>query len=116
MLRRLAPYLVVFLGVGFFGCISYFVYLARTSSSHLDPVTGQVVRMNDHGYYFYVYPWQGWLLNVGPFACIGTIFAIAAIGQRQKWDLTTCTGPRWLEWVYVAALVACLFYMAFPFP
>jgi hypothetical protein len=116
MFRRLAPYLVVFAGVGFFACLRYFAYLARISPPHPDPVTGHVAQMNDHGYYFYVYPWQGWVLNVGPFACVGAFFVIARIGQRQKWDLTTFTGPRWLKWVYFAAFGACLFYVFYRFP
>ena len=115
MFRRLAPYLMVFSGIGFFGCISYFTYLARTSPSHLDAVTGHVAQMNDHGYYFYVYPWQGWLLNVGPFVCVGVCIAIALIGRRQKWDSTVFPGPRWLKWLFFAALSACLFYV-FVFP
>jgi xylose isomerase len=45
MFRRLAPYLVVFAGVGFFTCLSYFAYLARTSPSHPDLVTGHVAQM-----------------------------------------------------------------------
>ena len=116
MFRRLAPYLVVFAGLGFFACLSYFAYLARTSPAHPDPVTDHVVQMNDHGYYFYVYPWQGWVLNVGPFACVGAIFVIAGIGQRQNWNLTTFTGTRWLKWVYFAAFGACLFYVFYRFP
>jgi hypothetical protein len=116
MIRRLAPYLVVFAGVGFFACLSYFEYLARISPTRPDFVTGRIVQMNDHGYFFYVSSWQGWLLNVGPFACIGAIVVIGGVGQRQNWDLTTFTGPRWLKWLYFAAFAASLVYVFYRFP
>ncbi len=116
MFRRLAPYLVVFASLGFFACLCYFAYLSRTSPPHANPVTGQVAQMNDHGYFFYVYPWQGWVLDTGPIACVGAIFAMAGIVRRSSGNLTTLTGPRWLWWVYLAALGTCLFYVFYRFP
>lgn len=53
---------------------------------------------------------------MGPFACLGAIFAIAGIGQHQKWDLTTCAGPGWLRWVYFAAFAASFTYAFYRFP
>ncbi len=116
MFRRLAPYLVVLAGVGFLGCISYFTYLARTSPTHLNQVTGHIVRMNDHGYYFYVSPWQNWVLNMGLYAWPVVSITILGIGRHQKWDLTASACPRWLRRVFIAALVACLIYVFYPFP
>ena len=116
MFRRLAPYLVVFAGLGFFACVGYFAYLARTSPQYANALTGQVTRMNDHGYAFYVLPWQGWVLNMGPIACVGAMLGIAGISRGLHGDFRTATGPRWLLWVYLAGLGACLFYVFHRFP
>ena len=116
MFRRLAPYLVVFSGLGFFACISYFAYLARVSPPLPDLPTGQVARMNDHGYSFYVCPWQAWVLNMGPVACLGAIFAVWGIGRRQGWNSKSLTGPRWLSWLYFAGFGACVCYVFWRFP
>jgi hypothetical protein len=115
-MRRLAPYLMVFAGVGFFACVSSFEYLARVSPTQPDSVTGRIVQMNDHGYHFYVYPWQGRVLDMGPFACIGAFFLIAGLGQWQNWNPTAFTGPRWLKWVYFAVFAASLAYVFYRFP
>ena len=111
MFRRLAPYLVVFSGLGFFACLGGFAYLARISPPHPDPLTGQVMRMNDHGYYFYVYPWQAWLLNMGLVGCLGAIFAVVGIGRSQNWNWSTLVAPRWLRWLYFAGFGVCLLYV-----
>jgi len=114
--KRLAPYAAVLAGVGFFACLGYFTYLARVSPTYPDPSTGLIVRMNDHGYYFYVRPWQGWLLNVGPLAFVGIGFLIAGIAQRRSWKLTAADLPRWLAWFYFAAFVGSAAYMFWRFP
>ncbi|MDE2166183.1 MAG: hypothetical protein KGJ66_07585 [Alphaproteobacteria bacterium] len=103
-------------GIGFFACLGYFEYLARTGPTRPDTATGLVVRMNDHGYYFYVHPWQGWLLNAGPFACVGAFFLVAAVTQRTSWRPTKADFPRWLKWLYLAALLASIAYVFWRFP
>ena len=115
-MKRFAPHVVVLCGLGFYACLGYFTYLARVSPTHPDPLAGLTVRMNDHGYYFFVSPWQGWLLNTGPLACVGAVFVVAAIGQRCGWDWKTIDKPRWLYWLYFGALAACLAYVFYRFP
>lgn len=114
MPRRMAQYFATFVAVGFFACIFYFAHLARISPMHPDPVTGQVVQMNNHGSYFYVYPWQGWVLQAGPFACVGVLLAIAFMGQRLNLKLAADPGPPWLFWVFFAAVVAIYAFFGFP--
>ncbi len=72
--------------------------------------------MNDHGYCFYVHPWQGWVLQVGPPACLGAMLSLARWGQRRHGDSVLRAGPRWLKWAYFAGLVACMLYVCGRFP
>ena len=64
----------------------------------------------------YVYPWQGWVLDLGPLACVGAMFAIAAIVRLRYGESIRFTGPRWLPWLYLAGLATCLFYVFHRFP
>ncbi len=113
-MQRFAPHAVVFSGVGFFACIGYFTYLAHVSPTHPDQIAGLTARMDDHGYYFFVSPWQGWLLNVGPFACIGACFVVLGIGHHLGWDMTAAVVPRGLKWLFFTALGACVASLFWP--
>lgn len=114
-MKRLAPYFVVLTGIGFFACFSYFTYLARISPTHPDLAAGLSARINNHGHYFYVAPWQARLITEGPVAFGGAALVILLIGHQRQWNLTSATFPRWLYWIYVAAFAACgLYFLAVP--
>src|SRR6476661_4489019 len=100
-MRRLAAYIAWFAGISFFASLGYFAHLARISPTSPDSASGHIVRMNDHGYYFYVHPWQAWILNFSPFASVALFFVIAATAQYRNWNLESVDVPQWARWAYL---------------
>ncbi len=115
-MKRAVPYLVVVAAIGFYSCLSYFEYLARISPTRPDSTAGLITRMNDHGYYFYVHPWQGVILNFGPFAFVALFFLIVGITQQRGWSVTRADFPRWLNWLCFAAFAVGVAYIFWQFP
>jgi hypothetical protein len=116
MLRRLALCFVGFAMLGFVTFVFYFIHLSHISPTQPDLITGQVVHMNNHGHDFYVYPWQGWVLQAAPYACLGALVVIAGIDQRLNWNLAAdmTPPPSWVFWLFLAAVVAIYAFFGFP--
>jgi hypothetical protein len=88
ILKKYIPTTLMMLGgLSFITQISFFEYLLSCSPTAPNYITGEVYQLNNHGYYFYVTTFQGYLQYYLDIAFIILAFGGAALREHWHVDL-----------------------------